>query len=387
MWRQTGSRASWRGPIAVLLALGLAAGCSSHGGYREPGRFGDQAAAESSRVRPGLYPARPTPEGSEIENTTLRRLVELIAQTPTGETIRVVAHSFSFLPVADALVDANERGVRVQVLADESVSGRWEASARLREALGTDRSKPSFLYLTPGALHQKTWSFTRTGRSRDVVIVGSENLTYESARQFTDVYAYVGRRGVRRVFDRRFDELVAGLPRPDRSRPIRLGKDKVWFYPLAQDVGDPVLNLLRDLPAEDAVVRVAMYAWLHDRGLAITAELARLRREGADVQVVLGRSVAERQRAALATAGIPMHPGVFGDGDNIHHKLTLVSYRGDDGRLRRFVLTGSDNFTGPSLQRPEMLLRIDADRGPLWDRYVRWFDRLVTRGEQEAREG
>lgn len=385
--RRRSGRAAWRWPVVVLLVLGLVAGCTSHEGYREPGRFGEHAATESSRVRPGLYLARAVAEGHENENTTLRRLAELIAQTPPGETIRIVAHSFSFLAVADALVDAHERGVRVQVLADASVSGRWEASARLREALGTDRSKPSFVYLTPGELHQKTWSFTRTGRSRDVVLVGSQNLTYESARQFTDVYAYVGRRDVRRVFDRRFDELVSGLPRPARNRPMRLGKDQVWFYPLAPDVGDPVLDTLRGLPGQGTEVRVAMYAWLHDRGLEITAELARLRSEGADVQVVLGRSVADRQRAALAAAGIAVHPGVFADGDNIHHKLTLVSYRGDDGRLRRFVLTGSDNFTGPSLRRPEMLLRIDADHGPTWERYLRWFDRLVARGERESRAG
>jgi hypothetical protein len=234
-------------------------------------------------------------------------------------------------------------------------------------------------------MHQKTWSFTRTGRSRDVVIVGSENLTYESARQFTDVYAYVGRPDVRRVFDRRFDDLVAHLPQMPGARPQRLGRDTVWFYPLAAGVQDPVLAALRDVPGDGAVIRVAMYAWLHDRGLAVTAELARLRQEGADVEVVLGRSVAEPQRAALAAAGSPNHPGVFADGDNIHHKLTLVSYGGADGRRHRFVLTGSDNFTSPSLRRPEMLLRIDADRGPTFDRYLRWFDHLLRRGDRESR--
>jgi hypothetical protein len=254
----------------------------------------------------------------------------------------------------------------------------------LKDALGTDTDQPSFVYLTPGAVHQKTWSFTRTGRSRDVVLVGSENLTYESAGQYTDVYAYVGRRDARRVFDRRFDQLVAGLPDPAPSRPQHIGHDDVWFYPLAAGEVDPVLAALRDVSADGALVRVVMYAWLDDRGAAIAGELARLRREGADVEVVLGRSVADRQRALLRDAGIPVHTGVFDDGDDIHHKLTLVSYRGADGRRHRFVLTGSDNFTGPSLLRPEMLLRIQADRGPTFDRYLRWFEVLVARGERES---
>ncbi len=133
-----------------------------------------------------------------------------------------------------------------------------------------------------------------------------------------------------------------------------------------------------------AVVRVAMYAWLDERGLELARQLVALRAAGADVLVVAGRSVAPPQLAVLREGGVPVHSGVYAQEDDIHHKLTLVSYVGDDGRRHRFVLTGSDNYTGPSLERPELLLRVDADRGPAFDRYERWIERLVRRSRRES---
>jgi hypothetical protein len=127
-----------------------------------------------------------------------------------------------------------------------------------------------------------------------------------------------------------------------------------------------------------------MYAWLDDRGIALAQQLVAMRAAGADVLVVAGRSVAQRQLAVLRDGGVRVVPGVYAQEDDIHHKLTLVSYLGDDGRRHRFVLTGSDNYTGPSLRRPELLLRVDADRGPAFDRYERWIDRLVRRSIRES---
>ncbi len=377
MSRRAGTAAQRCRPVVVLLALTLLLGCTAAPAddERDPP---PQPEAPAFVVRPGLYLAPPAPADREEENRTLRRLVEMIERTPPGERIRVVAHSFSFLPAADALVAAHERGVHVQVLSDASVSGDWKAPGRLRDALGTDRTRESFLYLTPGEMHEKTWSFTRTGSSRDVVLVGSENLTYRSAGQYTDVWAWVGRRDVRRVFDRRFAQLIRELPGLRPVPPVRVGRDRVWFYPLAPSAPDPVLTALQAVPPAGATIRVAMYAWLDDRGLALARHLAVLHAAGADVEVVAGKSVAAPQLAVLRDAGIPVHPGVFADGDDIHHKLTLVSYLGA-GRRHRYVLTGSDNYTGPSLERPELLLRIDADRGPTFRRYERWVGDLVRR--------
>jgi phosphatidylserine/phosphatidylglycerophosphate/cardiolipin synthase-like enzyme len=357
--------------LLVALVL-LGAGCEGNAERESGGR----------RVPAGVLLARPAEEGREEHNPTFRVLLRLIRETPAGERIRIVGNSFSFVPAAEALVEAHRRGVRVQVVVDR-VSREWRAPALLGSALGTDPRAGSFLQLARGSVHQKVWSFTRTGRSRDVVLVGSMNLTYYSARQYTDVHAYVGRPRVRRVFDRRFEQLSRRLPSVPSMRPASFGRDRVWFYPGYDQASDPVRRLLADVPAAGSRIRVVMYAWLDERGLGLAELLAAKDAAGADVEVVLGRSVGERVRALLEDSGVEVHPGVFADGDDVHHKLTVVSYRDGAGVRRGFVLTGSDNYTTRSLDRPEVLLRLGA--APTVRRYERWVDRLVARGAREAR--
>lgn len=370
--------------LLLFLAL-LVSGCTTEAGdepregrHDEPGR-----SSEAYRAPTGLLLARPAPEGREERNTTFQVLLDLIRNTPEGERIRITGNSFSFLPVAQALAEAHGRGVRVQVVIDEGASGEWQAPELLRTALGDDPRPRSFVQLARGGVHQKVWSFTRTGVSQDVVLVGSMNLTYYSARQYTDMFSYVGRPDVRRVFDTRFDRLSRQLPDVSPMAPVSLGRDRVWFYPGYSDATDPVSAMLWAVPSVGARIRVAMYAWLDKRGLALAELLAAKDAAGADVEVVLGRSVGERIRAVLAGSGIEVHPGVFANGDDIHHKLTVVSHPNGEGGRRRFVLTGSDNYTTKSLDRPEVLLRLDVDRGATFRRYQRWIDALVDRGERE----
>ncbi len=274
--------------------------------------------------------------------------------------------------------------MRVQVISDRSVSGDWKAPALLREALGTDRRAGSYLYLARGELHEKTWSFTRTGRSRDVVLVGSENLTYESAGQYTDVWAYVGRRDVRRVFDRRFAQLLAQLPRVRPVPPIRLGRDRLQFFPLAPGRPTRCSPTCRAVPPAGARVRVVMYAWLDDRGLELARQLVAMQAAGADVEVVAGRSVAAPQLAVLRDGGVPDPLRRLRAGRRHPPQADARVVPRRRRPRHRFVVTGSDDFTGPSLERPELLLRIDADRGPAFGRYERWVDELVRRSRRES---
>ena len=385
--RPAGGRPALPPLLALLLLLGvLVAGCSDEGDQPDPPAPTPTVDA-SFRAPSGVLLARPS--DPEEDNTTFAVFLDLVRNTPPGERIRILAHSFSFVPAAEALVAAHQRGVDVQVVVDRGVSGDFTAPRLLREELGTARRDRSFIYFAPGDLHQKTWSFTRTGRSRDVVLVGSMNLTYQSARQYTDVVSYVGRRDVRRVFDRRFVHLVRDLPQARPESSVRLGRDQAWFFPGYDSNSDPVLAQLAAVPAAGAEIRVVMYAWLDERGLAIARLLAEKAAAGADVEVVLGPSIGASVRAVLDDSQIAVRPGVFADGDDVHHKLTLVRYPDTDtgtgadgpGPGTRFVLTGSDNFTTKSLDRPELLLRLNDSA---YRRYDRWVDRLVARGRSES---
>lgn len=373
-------------PLSLLVVLLLLLGCTSSPGD-EPGPRSGRAAAERATSAPaGLLLARPADEGEEEANATFRVLLDLVRRTPAGARIRLVGNSFSFVPLAEELVRAHRRGVRVQVITDADVSGEWQATKLLARDLGTDRRRGSFVHLARGRVHQKIWSFSRTAGARDVVLVGSMNLTYQSARQYTDVRTWSGRRDVRRRLDRHFVRLLDHLPDPPAVPPTRLGGDRAWFFPGYDLESDPVRRQLAALPAAGAHVRVAMYAWLDERGLVLARLLAQKAAAGARVEVVLGASVGPQVRQVLEQSQVSVHSGVFDDGDDIHHKLAVVSRPTADGGRHRFVLTGSDNWTTKSLDRPEILLRLEP--GPrAFARYARWIDRLILRSEREGRSG
>lgn len=380
--------------VGLLTALLLVAGCSADP-EAEPGRPGTPptttgtttapppAAGDGFRVRTGPVLGRPARRDRPEANAVVARLLELVAHTPRGERIRIVGRSFSLQPVASALIDAHERGVHVQVVVNGKASRGFRAAARMRDALGTDRRSGSFFLLSPRTrptVHQKIWTFSRTGASRRVALVGSTNLSYTSVQQFSDMYAFVGRADLWRVLERNFRDRAGLAPGAARRLHIRLGSDRLWLYPGWRVTTDPVQRLLTRLPARGLHLRVVTYAWFGQRGDRIARIVVAKARRGARVEVV-GDTVGGTVRRILSEGGIPVLPGQFRNGDDVHSKLILASWTDASGRPRRTILTGSDNHAEQSLRKAELLIAIAATRSD-WRSYGRWYADLVARARR-----
>lgn len=379
------------GPLLAVLLIATA--CSDARSEAPPP--GDEAVGHVPGpydVRPGVVLGTPVDdtETQAAQHQVVARLLELIAHTPKGERIRIITRSFSLHPVADALVEAHRRGVSVQVIANRFASKDFRAVAKMKDEVGTDRRRSSFIYLSSGskrgartATHQKTWTFSRVGDSRHVVMVGSANLSYYSTQQYSDMYVFVDRTDVWRAFDRDFrDQVGIGKPRGPGYAPV-LGKDRAWFFPGWDLDTDPVQAILRELPARGTVLRFAMYAWHSERGRRLAEIVAAKARGGARVQVI-SLNIGKEIVATLRAAGVEVHSAKFRDGSDVHSKLSLLTWTGADGVRHRRVITGSDNFGSDSLPRDELVLEIDADRGPSWRRYVRWYDAMIERAAGEG---
>lgn len=342
-------------------------------------------------VRPGVVLGTPVDdtETQAAEHPVVARLLELIAHTPTGERIRIITRSFSLHPVADALVDAHERGVSVQIIANRFASKDFRAVAKMKDEVGTDRREDSFIYLSSGSkrgprtgTHQKTWTFSRVGDSRHVVMVGSANLSYYSTQQYSDMYVFVDRTDVWRAFDRDFrDQVGIEKPRGPGYAPV-LGRDRAWFFPGWDEETDPVQALLRGLPARGTVLRFAMYAWHSERGRRLAEIVAEKARGGARVQVI-SLNIGKEIVASLRAAGVEVHSAKFRNGNDVHSKLSLLEWTAADGSRHRRVVTGSDNFGSDSLPRDELALEIAPDRAS-WRRYLRWYDAMIERAAGEG---
>lgn len=385
--------------LALACLLTVVATACTDARSDEPGRPGGAVEPDQPGYVAGPYDVRPgavlgvpvdDPETQAAEHPVVARLLELVAHTPPGERIRIITRSFSLHPVADALVAAHQRGVSVQIIANRFASKDFRAVATMRREIGTDRRKKSFIHLSDGsdrgpdtATHQKTWTFTRVGDSRRVVMAGSANLSYYSTQQYSDMYVFVDRKDVWRAFDRDFrDQVGIGEPRDPGFNP-RLGADRAWFFPGWDLDTDPLQAMLRDLPARDLVLRFAMYAWHSERGRRLADIVAAKARAGARVQVIslhIGQEIVR----ILQDAGVEVHDAKFDNGDDVHSKLSLLAWTDEAGVRQRRIVTGSDNFGSDSLPRDELVVSINANDGPDWGAYVRWYGAMIARAEKEG---
>jgi phosphatidylserine/phosphatidylglycerophosphate/cardiolipin synthase-like enzyme len=387
---------------ALLCVSGLLAACTGGDDVPPAGpattasRDGDAGPTdETFRARAGAIMAPPA--GDDVADcTAVNAFLDAVEHAPAGATVRIVTNSFHLLPVADALVAAHERGVHVQVLVDRRINRGDDAPDIVESALGHDRGAESFLYRVrgsarggpEGALHQKTWMVSRTGRSRWVTMVGSLNLTYGCLDQYNDVYSFVDRRDVWRAVNRVFEQQVRDRPVADPARVVDLDGVRLFFYPGFSRDDDPVQRLLdRVVPGPGARLRIVQLAWSGERGLDLAQRVVALHDAGVRVEVVVS-ALGPLVERTLLDGGIEVRRSPFRNGDYVHHKLLLVSWRDDDGRVRRVISTGSDNLGDAPFGRDELVAHVDADRGPArraWTTYGRHVDALLARARREGR--
>jgi phosphatidylserine/phosphatidylglycerophosphate/cardiolipin synthase-like enzyme len=343
---------------------------------------------------PGHYRAQSgpifaSPADDPGANSAVRALVDDIRHTPRGATIRIVAYSFSISQVSEPLIAADRRGVHVQVIVDGLHSHAFEATQAVVQALGSDRTSGSFIVLTDRSArgtvshsHQKSWSFSRTGSSRHVVMVGATNLSVlGTTEQYSDMYSFVDRPDVWKAFSAIFRAQARDQPVPNPAVTDRLGRDTAYFDPGFSMSNDPIADTIAALPADPSThVRIVMYAWHPPRGQRIVDLLLEKLRGGASVEIVRGPFVRQPLDALIA-AGAKVHRGVFANGDHVHDKLMIVE-DSRDGHPEHFVTTGSDNWGNVSFLRDDVDVKI-ALNAREYDAYVAFFDGLVQRGASE----
>ena len=380
-----------RGAVALVVASLAAAtaltGCRLHLGDSHDLPRGNGYIAGHYTARSG--PIFASPGDDPAGNRAVHALVENIRHTPRGATIRIVAYSFALFEVSNPLIAADRRGVHVQVIVDGRHSHEFEATKALERALGTNRHKASFIVLTDRSArgtvshsHQKSWSFSKTGSSRHVVMVGATNLSVlGTTDQYSDMYTFVDRPDVWRAFSTIFRAQARDMPVPDPAVTARLGRDTAYFDPGFSMSNDPIADTIAGIPADPSShIRIVMYAWHPPRGQRIVDLLLEKLRGGATVDIVRGPFV-HQPLDALVAAGAKVHRGVFANGDHVHDKLMIVEDV-HDGRADHFVTTGSDNWGNVSFLRDDVDVRIGLDDRE-YQSYVDFFDRLVHRGASE----
>ncbi len=426
--------------IALLAALGLAASLAAPAATASVSAGAAAAApAAATSAQPAAAPSarkpgKPNkkwkvPVGPKFNNPMIpkdrfvieRHVLRAIRNTPKGEKITISAYSLDRQVFADELIRAKKRGVKVKVLLNDHLVP--SAQTRIQKVLGNNTKKSSFLKRCVSGcradkneynnLHSKFYLFSRTGRNRNVVMLGSYNMTLNAVRwQWNDLWTTKGKKTLYDQFIGLFNDM---RPDWDKRRATynfcENGLDcpagdmqkyhTVVFPRYTTPTNDVILDILNNITCvyTDATgvqrrtqLALSMHSMRGKRGNYIADKLRELYAAGCNLRVnygLMGFHTKQHIGAPTARGRVPLRSTGFNLADDVptgdpeidnmpenierytHHKYFVLRgmYQGADSRM---VWTGSTNWSSLGTPQDEILFTMHG-RGVVQD-YMKNFN-------------
>lgn len=366
-------------------------------------------------------------DGKAGAKRIINRVIDLINHTGRGQTIRISEYSNDRDDFVNALWAAHKRGVNVQLILNDNWTS--DATKRLQRGLGSNVSKKSFVKICTGScrggagnLHAKVFAFSKVAGQPSVMMTGSANTTDRGIYlQWNDLYTMKGVDGLHKVYIKYFNQLKRDRPVSPRWVYYHQGPYSAQFYrelhnketkivedangkgytavtpaptaaaAKASKIKDPVIQRMIKTNCRTSkgygmngrtVIRIAMYGWNGNRGIAIANYVAQKAREGCNIAVIVssggGQVVKILQKAGIAVRSADYDFPSGGGQANFYTHQKMMTLNGTyAGHPTRTVWTGSENWSGMSFHNDELVLQIDKrqtywhyfpDWGYLWDR-------------------
>ncbi|MGV9880926.1 phospholipase D-like domain-containing protein [Streptomyces sp. NPDC003006] len=399
------------GRQAVALATVLSAA-----GIQAAGSVGTASADTSPTWTEG--PIFNDPKGDVDQQHAIRtRLIELTNAAVPGSTIKVAVYHVWEAPIVDALVAAKKRGVHVQVLLDEtSKSDRPTNNSfpRLMQALGTSKSRPSFVTLCPtgksclgdprydkSIMHNKFWLFSQVKGARDVVVQTTSNSTPSAhTKFFNDALLLPNNPAMYDAYADYFADMLGKRWQDWDYRTVSSGRYKTYFFPRNGTVNETdtmysVMNNIKCTYKDSAgvtrrtKVRAAIFKITRKQ---IADKLVSLKKAGCDVSILYAETDSAKSQGGTPGTWEQLHksggPSVRCYNDDrdplrpgsklttpyiIHSKYLLIDGM-YDGKRNKVSFTGSQNYTAPALrENDEAIVKVDDDS--VHDTYRSHFNR------------
>jgi len=399
---------------ALALACGLGALQGIPGAAAAPAQAPAVAAAAVSAPSAALAPAAAkkgkkkafVPPAGPLFNSPYNRngqvindrIYKTIRNTPKGESIKILVWNVDQGGIVNALLGAKKRGVTVQVI----TSGQTDNANWYRLARGLNQGKSaSFGKRCVGACrsagpttHSKIILVSRIRKQRNIVMVGSFNLTYAAAtNQWNDLLTRYDARLYTKL------STIFGQSRKDKpvKRPYivdQIGNTQLTVFPAPKR--NPVRNLFAPVQCTGAaagygnngrtVIRIAIAGWFQAYGDKVAQRVRQLWDQGCDIKIVTtlaGGGINKRLKSTAGRGPVPIKMlSVDPDGDGVPNQylhLKTVSINGVYGgdKTGSVVYTGSHNWSDESRRADEMNFRFTESRG-LMTRYQRQIDTLFN---------
>ncbi len=283
--------------------------------------------------------------------------------------------------VTNALLDADRRGVHVQVVVAGSVeNANW---ARTRDQLNRKDTDQSFAVKCAGGcrsrtkvMHAKYVLFSRVHKAKNISMVGSFNLTAPAGnRQWNDMVT-TRNLGLYNQLAAAFDQYAAdkNLARPFLEAD--LGKYKLTLWPAFNR--NPILTELKQVSCSGATggagtaagrtkIRIAIAGWFDDFGTEIARQVRHLWDRGCDIRIITtlaGRGVNQTLKNPAGRGPVPIRMITQDDNRDgiperyLHMKNIAISgvYAGDTSA--NVLITGSPNWSRNAQNSDEIMVRI-----------------------------
>ncbi len=342
----------------------------------EPPQQNDEPAANDDASESPFDTAFTRPQPGAPDTAIEDRIVELVESTPDDASILAAFYTFSRQRVADAFIDAHERGVSVYVVLGNtnrfSDGSPWTAVQMLDDGLDgnltiCNRDESDGGCMGDNIHHNKFMTFSELeDGSEHVVLQTSANLTNDQLEQYNNMVISHDDEALYESFRSYWNQLQRDETNLDYNQHFTGDNNtRAYFFPHSS--GDPVLDVLNriDCAAEtDVYVAVAFFT---NARASVAERLRSLDTDGCNIHVVLRErpevfSPGDKIIDELRTGNVDL--GIFHEDEDVqlHSKYLAVdgSYGGDDDT--RLVWTGSHNYTHYALRNnDEVLLKIRDD--------------------------
>ena len=203
------------------------------------------------------------PLGSRSQQTVLMdQIIAAVNNVPSGSIIRVVAYSFDYQPVADALIAAKKRGAQVRLLIDSHAS--TAQIKQLRSYLGTGTSDGSYLRTckfscmsnSKSFIHSKLYLFSRTGGATQVSMNSSANPAETGvSKSWNNTYTTVGDKTLYDANVDNFNDMLPDKTNTDYYHTVESPPYKEYFFPRAGSTktSDTLYNILNDVSCPSTI--------------------------------------------------------------------------------------------------------------------------------------
>lgn len=353
-------------------------------------------------VAPGAEAAPAKPKESttliftppaRVDKQESRKFAEAVIQdlkaVPKGSTFTYAGYLFDDPRVGDAVESAFKRGVNIR-LAVESKSGGPTETMMARMAKILNKSRKSFAVRPVGSglskdkrasLHAKMVMFSRTGKSQNVVYLGSANLyTGNIEGSWNETQRISNNEKLYLATVKYFFDIIKNNPVKNYYWTKRVGSRTVHFLPGAPNVVRR--DIARIKSCKGAAIRINMFLW-HDSRIRDAEEVYKLWTKGCRVEVLGNKTrMGAKVRSTLG------RPHKFADG---WRTMTVLDYRtgSDYNHNKTTIITtpkwvsvwsGSANNTLKPFSVNADILVHSTNRG-IAASYIRYFDRMKRYGK------